>query len=363
MQLLLFGLLACTSSEFRVPAAGLDAMENPVFAVDHFGTDADATANLHVKDIDGDGRWEVLAANGEHGLGVNQLYSTGGDGVLQASSRLSERFESTFDVALVLLDDDELYDVVEINDHGTPSRICYAERCDTYGESWHSRDVAVQDFDGDGLLDVVILNKLAQDAIIWGHSPGSWELFGPVDAGDTSAITVDVNGDSWPDLIISARDGERPRIHLGGRAGFDEGTTLPIDNDTRAITARDYQHDGDLDLFFAVLDGPNVLLVNDGDGGFDRVIEVCRHNHMTWAIAVGDLDEDGRLDVVEGNIGAPDNVHYGLGGGEFTNDRPFGDRENTKAIRVVDVDRDGDLDIVAGHYFTKNDVLLNQVLP
>ncbi|MEZ4769803.1 MAG: VCBS repeat-containing protein [Caldilineales bacterium] len=61
-------------------------------------------------------------------------------------------------------------------------------------------------------------------------------------------------------------------------------------------------------------------------------------------LAIGDLDDDGDLDIVLGNDAGPNSILWNEGGLQFSVQRmPHGD---TRAVNLVDVDGDGLLDIV-----------------
>src|SRR5690606_16812898 len=97
-----------------------------------------------------------------------------------------------------------------------------------------------------------------------------------------------------------------------------------------------------------------VHLNNGTASPFDGVegITVTTDLHATAAIALGDVDGDGDLDVAAGNFGGTnrvylnDSVNHGFhpsGGLDVT-----ADSTSTRAMALGDVDGDGDLDVVAG---------------
>ncbi len=73
----------------------------------------------------------------------------------------------------------------------------------------------------------------------------------------------------------------------------------------------DYDNDGDADMLVASLTGPERLLINDGIGHFTLGPTATPNDTPgSLGIAVGDLDGDGRLDVVQaqGEVAFPEKV-------------------------------------------------------
>jgi enediyne biosynthesis protein E4 len=64
-------------------------------------------------------------------------------------------------------------------------------------------------------------------------------------------------------------------------------------------------------------------------------------------VAIGDLDEDGRPDLVFANLDGPDTIFWNQG--DFTFRKETIDDTNSRAVNIVDVDGDGLLDIVFTH--------------
>jgi len=137
-----------------------------------------------------------------------------------------------------------------------------------------SEDVAIADFDQDGDLDLVFCSE---DDVTIGNTnvheyyrnDGSANFttapFQFPDSKSNAVITVDLNGDKWPDLIFG-NDGQN-RVFINDQTGkFIEETVtrLPEINDlTQDLNLSDVDGDDDLDLFVGNEDG-NRLLINDG---------------------------------------------------------------------------------------------------
>lgn len=94
-----------------------------------------------------------------------------------------------------------------------------------------------------------------------------------------------------------------------------------------------------------------VVLLNDGVGGFERRFDLSDHADRTYTAALADLNGDGYLDLVVGND-APDEkrVYFNDGRGQFTLAGTFGEPHwPTRNVTVADLDGDGYPDIVVAN--------------
>ena len=138
-------------------------------------------------------------------------------------------------------------------------------------------------------------------------------------------------------------------------------------DDTTAIAVGDIDGDGDLDVVVANV-GVNKFYLNTGlsEAPFANSlgIPITNDSNETRSIALGDMDGDGDLDIVAENNNAPNRLYLN---NATTN--PFAnvegvnlipdDRGYTVSIALGDVDGDGDLDLLAGNDGAPNRLYLN----
>jgi len=127
---------------------------------------------------------------------------------------------------------------------------------------------------------------------------------------------------------------------------------------TKAIAWGDYDNDGDLDIVVGNYNADNPIYKNNGDGTFTDTGETAGTGY-TYAIDWGDFDSDGDLDIVAGNSAANNTIYRNNGDGTFTDTGQAAGAGETRAIAWGDFDNDGDLDIVVGNYNESNPIYRN----
>jgi hypothetical protein len=181
------------------------------------------------------------------------------------------------------------------------------------------------------------------------------------DADMTTAVALgDVNDDGLIDLVVG-NSGEVNVLYLNDGAGdpFDALTPQAIGIETEPTTAvalGDVDKDGDLDLIVGNNGAPNRLYLNDGMGLLE-LDGADLGTGATTAVALGDIDGDGFEDVVVGITGAINRIFLNqgrdAGTGEWLGFYPGSnigsESDSTSSLALGDVDNDDDIDLMVGN--------------
>src|SRR5579864_1385630 len=194
--------------------------------------------------------------------------------------------------------------------------------------------VAVADYDKDGWPDFFIANDSIPEALFHNKRDGTFEEIALVsgialDGGGATFAGMgvdfeDYNNDGWPDVIVTDLANQRYSLYTNGGDGtFDYATNssglgaITLLHSGWGVRFLDYDNDGWKDLFIAqahVMDNievnephlhylePPMLLHNERGRKFTDVSSNSGEVfHKRWAgrgLASGDIDNDGKVDVV-----------------------------------------------------------------
>lgn len=282
----------------------------------------------------------------------------------------------------------------------------WTERSGLAVEGYGSGALAA-DFDGDGDPDVY-LSAFGRDQLFENLGDGSFrDVTESVGLGDPAwsmgAAAFDADGDGDLDLYVAryvdftfearvfcgredlglrgycspeAYPGVSDLLYLNrsersedGELAFEEisvaaglGPDVVTPSAGLGVVAGDLDDDGRPDLYVANDQDPNFLLINRTEGGTVRFEERALlagvalsdrgRSEAGMGVDLGDLDGDGRLDVVVTNFELETNALYkNQGGALFTDERfvrGFGEPSLLSlafGICLADFDADGDLDV------------------
>lgn len=219
------------------------------------------------------------------------------------------------------------------------------------------RSATLGDFDGDGILDIVTASaaSFGSNIVLRGDGLGGFTSIATIwaDAGPSAVKLGDLDGDGDLDVVTANADRDNVSVGLvssiGGNGSVSGVRALfAVGDQPFDIALGDLNNDGTLDIATANMDSNNVsVLLNDGVGGFAAQTTFASGSRPR-SIALGDINGDGALDVVTGSFSTNlVSVHLGNGSGGFGAATTFRAGNGLWTIALGDVNGDGDLDVVA----------------
>lgn len=215
------------------------------------------------------------------------------------------------------------------------------------GHMGKGMSVSFADYDGDGFMDAFVANDTTPAFLFHNLGGKKFEEVG-VSAGvayapDGSTLSGmgsdfrDVNNDGRPDIWYTAVEHQSfPLLINSGHGDFDDLTLASGLQPTTEMSGwsngiYDFDNDGAKDLFVAranVLDNiseltpdrkypePNTVFRNLGNGKFEDVSKTAGPDFQPVGphrgAAFGDLDNDGRVDVVVSVLGGPVKLFHNI---------------------------------------------------
>ena len=335
---------------------------------------------IALQDLDGDGDLDAFVGNTSYyDNPANTVWFNDGAGNFSDSGqRLGDVF--TWDVSLGDLDGDGDIDAFTANSElnsAEPDEIWlndgdgyFTDSGQLLGDTF-SRASDLGDLDGDGDLDVFIANGTSEHGkpegnTVWlnngqGNFSNSGQALGS-SAGLDSALG-DLDGDGDLDAFIANGEPQNVRnepneVWLNDGHGFFSNSGQNLGSAlSQAAALGDLDGDGDLDVFIAnggpgILEGqPDKVWINNGNGIFSSSQSLG--SLSSYGAALGDLHQDGWLDVFVAGYRGGNRVWINDGNGIFSFSSPGFGTENAADAALGDIDGDGDVDALVANAISK----------
>ena len=213
--------------------------------------------------------------------------------------------------------------------------------------------IASGDWDGDGSPDLVAANwneSLGNTvSVLKNDQASNFSIDSTITVGGgPRAVTAgDFDEDGNMDFAVTnTRDATVSILLNSGNGNFSQHFIVGGINSGVDITAGDYTGNGHLDL--AVANSGNItVFLNDGSGNFS-LFSVTNTPGSLTSVACGDLDTDGDLDLIATYWGSDSlSIFMNDGTGHFFMNAVLHIGGSSVAAAPGDFDGDGDLDIVA----------------
>jgi hypothetical protein len=313
-----------------------------------YGTGGLYADSVVVADLNGDGKPDIVVADSNNRNGTVGLLFGNGDGTFRT---------------VVAYDSGELY----------------------------ASSVAVADLNGDGKKDVLVANGCASVnctnsngtvGVLLGEGDGTFQAAGAYSPGGLfpdSVVVADVNGDGKPDLVVTNKCAGSNGTYcdqdfgpwdgsVGVLLGNGDGTFQPVVNFdsggyyASSVAVADLNGDGKPDIVVANLclsyfcesqANPNLgVLLGNGDGTFQPVVTYSSGGYSDESVVLADVNGDGKPDIVvaDNNNGSGTvEVLLGNGDGTFQPAVGYNSGGGASSVAVADVNGDGKPDIVVAN--------------
>ena len=240
------------------------------------------------------------------------------------------------------------------------------------GEGPFADSVAIADLNGDGKLDLAVVNGyLGTVAVLLGNGDGTFQTAVPYSTGGgfPNAVAIaDVNGDGKADIVVAncgadgCQSGDEGSVSV--LLGKGDGTfQAPVSYSAwvpDSVAIADVNGDGYPDLVVAdyFQDGSGnsggvSVLLNNGDGTFQPPVSYGVPGYIAVSVAVADVNNDGKPDLLVANDCLDFScksgsvvVLLGNGDGTFQPGTAYTSGVAATSLAVADLNGDGHPDLV-----------------
>jgi len=301
--------------------------------------------DIALGDVNGDGQIDIVEAN----FGTySQASSVGvllGQGNGKFASVIIYDFKTSSgieNIALKDVNDDGRLDIISANQNNSAVGVLLGQATGFAPVKYYSTGpasspyaLALGDINSDGHIDIVTANSNNNKvSVLLGLANGSFSSFSayPVGGSSPQGIAIgDLNGDGHLDIVTANAASSNVSVLLGQANGGFKTPSIYSPNSSGApfstakVELHDVNSDGILDIITSInlkaqVGGVGILLGRPNGFSSATTYAMGRYNNP-GRLAVGDLDNDGRPDIVQSNR-YTNEVNILLNSGAFLNNIP-----------------------------------------
>jgi hypothetical protein len=371
------------------------------------GVDATSVA---IADVDKDGHPDLIVTNqcmdGNCASGGVSVLLGKGNGTFHSAHSYATGGLTAVSVAVGIFNGDKKIDLVVANQCQTSGN-CTGnlgvlmgngngtfQAAQTYSSGGYTAaSVATADFNGDGKTDLVVSNQCQSSGncgngsvgVLLGNGDGTFGTTQNYASGGNNAAMViasDLDGDGHTDLVVANQCQAVGNCGVGSVSvflGIGDGTFLPpqtyISDGVFAYSVGVGDWNGDKKPDLAIVNqcqasgncsGTITILLGNGDGTFQAPPTYASGGYDADSVAAGDLNGDGKLDLVATSLCQSDNcnsgnngvvsVLLGNGDGTFQSAKTYATGGfGSSSVAVGDFNGDGYADVVLANQCSTGD--------
>jgi hypothetical protein len=215
-------------------------------------------------------------------------------------------------------------------------------------------DVVTADFNGDGILDLAVVNDSSPNLSIYiGKGDGRFAdaVNYPLANSGAAIAFGDFNGDGKLDLVVtSPGEFNTFSIFLGNGDGtfqaemIHDGGPFPV-----GVVVSDFNNDGKQDVAIADIDGGVSIFLGNGDGTFPSTPIFINDSNGPVYLATRDLNGDGIPDLAVAELAGLVSVYIGNGDGTFQTAASYTAGSGAEFVVIADFNKDGKLDLAVAN--------------